>query len=240
MKDLKDSNLSFGAELVYATGSPGNVKICSFGHSSMSKLTATNALIDFNTNGIVMGAVPTIGTTNKYVHTDYVTAGTNTATSTYTALGTVGAEIKYVYVLNADGSLGTKLTQNATATTGKFAYAFATKALTFFAGEVPAGAKLVMFYNCLLGASTRSINKKTDVFPKQVKIVADTLFKDPCSGVEYGGQIIMWNAQTSPNLEFALSADGEPAVQAIEFEALRNCVSNDLVTMMIFDQTETT
>lgn len=240
LKDLKDSNLSMGGELVYATGGVGNPKIVSFGHSAMAKLTATNALIDFNTNGIVMGAVPTIGTSTKYVHTDFMTAGTNTATTQYTALGTVGAEIKYVYTLNADGSLGTKYTQNATATTGKFAYAFATKTITFFTGEVPVGTKLVAFYNCTLGLTTRTIAKKTDVFPKQVKLVADTLFKDTCTGVEYGGQVIIWNAMPSQTLEFALSADGEPAVQAVEFEALKNCLSNDLVTMMVFDQTETT
>lgn len=242
LKDLKDSNLAFGGDIVYAQGSPGNPKIVGFGVNASSTLSATNALLDFGTAGIILGATPIIGTNTKYVHTDILSpagATPTTVTTTYTALGTVGAEIKYVYIQNTDGTLGTKLTQNGTVSAGKFTYTAGTKTLTFNAGDIPTGSKIVMFYNAQTSATTRQISKKTDVFPKQVKIVADTLFKDTCTGVEYGGQVIMWNAMPSQSLEFALSADGEPAVMAVEFEALKNCTSTDLVTMLVYDTGET-
>lgn len=242
LKDLKDSNLSFGGELVYATGGVGNPKIAGFSHSNTAMLTATNALINFGASSLVLGATPIIGSTTKYVYTDVISpagATPTTANTTYTAIGTAGSEIKFVYIQNSDGTLGTKLTQNGTVSAGKFTYTAGTKTLTFNSGDIPTGSKIVCFYNATLGSSSRTITKTTDLIPKQVKIVADTLVKDTCTGVEYGAQVTIWNAQTSPNMEMALSADGEPAVQGIEFEGLKNCLTNDLATMVVFDSSET-
>ena len=53
---------------------------------------------------------------------DYIVVTSNSATTTYKAVGTEGNEIGTVYVHNDDGSLGKSFTQNATAdATGNFA-----------------------------------------------------------------------------------------------------------------------
>ena len=45
----------------------------------------------------------------------------------FTAKGNVGEEIGWLYIINDDGSYGSKFEQAATAAPGKFAYASATK-----------------------------------------------------------------------------------------------------------------
>lgn len=239
LTNLKDSTLTMTGEIVYVTGGDGNVKIAGFGHSKAAMLTTTNALVDFGVAGAILGSDYVSGSNKNYVYTDVITVTGTSANTEFTALGSVGAEIGYIYIQNPDGTLGTKLEQAATASAGKFAYAFATKALTFFAGDVPTGSKVVAFYNATTGTSTRTLKDKTNVFSKEVKLVADGIMKDPCTGAEYGAQVIFHKAQTSNNMEFALSADGDPVVQAAEFEALRNCVSDDLVEIIVYDPEET-
>ena len=63
--------------------------------------------------------------------TDYLTVNSNAATTSYKAVGTTGAEIEALYIKNTDGTLGAELTQDSAAASGKFAYAPATKALSF-------------------------------------------------------------------------------------------------------------
>lgn len=238
-KDLKDSNLSVNSELVYAQGGVGNPKIVGFGHSKTAMLTANNALVDFGTAGIILGSTPVVGTNTNLTITDVLTVTTNAATTTYTALGTAGTEIKFAYLKNADGTLGTKFTQAATPSTGKFSYTVGTKALAFFAGDVTSGAEVVVFYKATAGATTRTIADKINVFAKQVKVVADTLVTNTCDGTEYGAQLVIHKAQTSNNMELALSADGAPTVQNVEFDALKSCTSNNLFDLIVFDSTET-
>lgn len=165
-----------------------------------------------------------------------MTIGTNAATTTYTALGTAGSEIKQLYVRNTDGSLGTKYVQmTGTPTTGKFVYNPGTKALTFFAGDLAAGSKIVAFYNATAGATTQTITSTTDRFAKNVKMVATGLARDICTGVDYKCQLIFYKAKISNGFEFALSADGDPSVQSLEFEALKACGSTDLWDLIVFE-----
>lgn len=239
LTNLKDSNLSMTGELVYATGGDGNPKLVGFGHSKAAMLTTNNALVDFGVAGAILGSDYIVGVNTNYVYTDVVTVTTNAGVTEFTALGSVGAEIGFAYVQNADGTLGKKLEQAGTASAGKFAYAVGTKALTFFAGDVPTGSKVIVFYNATTSATTRTLLDKSNVFSKEVKVVADGIMKDPCTGTEYGAQVIFHKAQTSNNMELALSADGDPVVMNAEFEALLACNSNDLVEIIVYDPEET-
>lgn len=234
-EDLKDSSFNQEGTVVYTQGGAGNAKIIGFDHSKMAKFSLNNATFDFNAFGAIVGSTPVTGTNTDYVYTDTLTVNSNATTTTYTALGTAGSEIKYAYIKNTDGSLGTKYTQDSLAGAGKFTYNPGTKAVTFNTGDITNGTEIIVFYNATAGATTRTVSSYTDLFAKNVKLVADGLARDICTGEDYGCQIIFYKAKVSNNIEFALSSAGDPAVQPIEVEALKSCGSTKLWDMIVFE-----
>jgi hypothetical protein len=122
-----------------------------------------------------------------------------------------------------------------TPTAGKFTYNSGTKALSFFAGDVTSGGQVVAFYKATAGAATQTVSSMSDVFAKNVKLVATGLVRDICTGVDYKAQIIFYKAKVSNGFEFALTADGDPAVQSIDFEALKDCGSTKLWDLIVWE-----
>lgn len=167
LSDLKNSTFTQEATLVYAQGGAGNPKIIGFDHSKMAKFAIQNALFDSAVIGTINGATPVTGTNTNLVWTDTLTVTSNTTTSTYTALGTAGSEVKYAYLLNTDGSLGTQFTQDAAPAAGKFSYNAGTKAITFNTGEVTDGSQIVVFYTATAGSDTVTVSSYTDLFAKK-------------------------------------------------------------------------
>ncbi len=238
LDNLKNTTLTQEGETVYASGGAGNPYIVGFDHSKRARLSCESGTFDNLAWGAQIGATPTVGTNTDIVITDIMTVGATPTTvlTTYTALGTVGSEILFVYKRNTDGSLGTKFTQvTSTPTTGKFSYVAGTKTLTFFAGDLTAGEQIVAFYRATAGATTLTTTSLTDQFAKSVKVVATGLVRDVCTKVDYKAQIIFYSAKISNGFEFTLSADGDPAVQSIEFEALQDCGSTKLWDFIVWE-----
>lgn len=234
LSDLKNSTFTQEATVVYSQGGPGNAKIIGFDHSKMAKFAISSAIFDSAVIGSINGATPVTGTNTNLVWTDTLTVTSNAATTTYTALGTAGSEIKYVYALNTDGSLGTQYTQAATATAGKFTYTPGTKGLAFYAGDIADTTQIVCFYTATAGSDSVTVSSYTDLFSKNVKLVANSLVRDICSGVDYKAQIIFGKCKLSNNMEFAVGADQDPAVQDFEAEALKSCSDTKLWDMIIY------
>jgi len=122
-----------------------------------------------------------------------------------------------------------------TPTTGKFVYTVGTKTMAFFAGEVLATDQIVAFYRATAGATSLTTSSFTDQFAKSVKLVATGLVRDVCTKVDYKAQIIFYSAKMSNAFELALSADGDPAVQSVEFEALKQCGSTKLWDFIVWE-----
>lgn len=239
LSDLKNSTFTQEATVVYAQGGAGNPKIIGFDHSKMAKFAISNAIFDSAVIGSINGATPVAGTNTNLVWTDTLTVTTSatpTATATYTPGGVAGSTVKYAYVLNTDGSLGTQYTEmTGTATTGKFSVSSKTITFAFAdAALLPTGTQIVVFYTTTAGADSVTISSYTDVFAKNVKLVANSLVRDTCTGVDYKAQIIFNKCKLSNNMEFAVGADQDPAVQSFEAEALKSCGSSKLWDMIIY------
>lgn len=239
MDNLKTTNFTQEGEVVYADGGAGNPHIVGFDHSKRARFTCESATFDNLAWGTQVGATPLTGTNTNIVVTDVLTpvAGTPTnVITTYTALGTAGSEILFAYKRNSDGSLGTKFTQmTGTPTAGKFVYTVGTKTMAFYTGEVTATDQIVVFYRATAGATTLTTSSFSDKFAKTVKLVATGLVRDVCTKVDYKAQIIFYNAKMSNNFEFALAADGDPAIQSIEFEALQACGNTKLWDFIVWE-----
>jgi len=241
LEDMKESKFTNGQETVYAKGGGSNVNLIGFDHSKAASIGGSNALITDGILAVQLGAdVETTTDETGIIYTDIITTTVaDEATTHLKATGTAGSEIKYVYLRNDDGSLGTKFTQAATATSGKFAYAPLTKKISFSTDAVPVGSTIVAFYKPT-ASTAKKVVAKTDVFSKSVKVVADCLLRDACTKKDYQGQIVFETGKVKGAFEWNVTAGGEPSVQAFEIEALKPCNDNELWKMFVYDESDLT
>lgn len=241
-EDLKNSTLSNNGTDVYAQGGVGNPKIIGFSHSKESQLSIESAVITEGAIGMQTGSGVVALTDTQDIPFDEVlvaSAKADEVNTTYTANGTAGSEIGFAYLLNEDGTVAKKFTQAGAVAEGKFTYASATKTLAFNAGEVPQGSKVLVIYHPAI-SSAKKISNSTEVFAKNVRLHCKTLFRDTCSGKDYVGMLVIYKAKAGEEWSIDLSADGDPAVHAISFEALKSCESPVLWDIFIYDTDDIT
>lgn len=233
---LKNSSWTNNGQIVYAQGGVGNPKIIGFGHSKESAIEATSAVISDGSWGMQTGSgVIELTNTNLIQYSETLVCTANKVTTTYTATGATGTEIKWAYVVNNYGGVIKKLEQASTAeSTGKFTYSSENKEISFFTDDVQDGERVLVFYYPNV-TSARQIENRTDVFAKQVKAVANTVFLDTCTGLAYQGQLVYYKAKVAEESTFDLAADGDPAVQNLRLEALQSCESTKLWDIFIFN-----
>ena len=238
LTDTKTSGLENTVEMVYPTGARGNVYIGSgFAHSR--RATANVSVATWNTEVMAAQNGTVIDTDVESVtYYDVIQAGDgDTLTTKYKAVGLAGSEIGFLYKLNDDGTPETTLTQDATATTGKFSYDSATKTITFATGEAPAAGD---YYACVYEfkpAGASQITISGDSIPDVAIATFYGLARDICNGELYPAQI-KGRVQINGNWSFDVSADGDPAVQDLSMEFVKGCLQNDLYTFTIYTDEE--
>lgn len=243
-EDLKNSTLNNNGTVVYAQGGVGNPKIIGFSHSKESTLEVESAVITGGALGIQTGSGLIDLTSATDIPFDEVLTVTGEAAipeavTTYTATGTAGSEIGFVYVLNTDGTTKKTIKQGGSAASGEFAYASASKKITFAEGDVVAGDKVLVVYYPT-ASTAYQISNSTEVFAQNVRLHCKTLFRDTCTGKDYVGVLVMYKAKAGEEWSLELSADGDPAVHAISFEALKSCESPVLWDIFIYDTDDLT
>lgn len=125
----------------------------------------------------------------------------------YVPVGTVGAEVKYVKVINANNTFGTTYEVSATAGEGKFTIDAKTKTLT-----LPDTVTGKVFVNYDKETSTAvQVVKRTDGIPEVKTLLIHAIFHDPCnSNLIYAGIIRCPRAQIDPSsVEISLKSDGK-------------------------------
>lgn len=236
LDDLKNCNVENNQETVYSMGGVGNVYLTAHSHSKRCTGTATAATYKNDIVALITGTP--VGTGSKVVpiNGEIRTVTSNSATTVYTAVGTAGSEIKGLFLYNDDGTFGTEFEQAATSATGKFTYTSGTKTLTFFAGDIPTGSKIIIFYEANSDASTQTVTNDSMVFSKIVRIEMDTLVQDVCSGLEYGAKLIVYKAKLTGSWALDVAADGDPATLDVSFEALKaGCTNSKLWDLIVYD-----
>lgn len=231
--DLKQTNFSQEGTTIFAQGGAGNPKIIGFDHSKGAKLSCQSATYDILILGTQVGSTPITGVNTNIVYTDIITVTSNVATATYTPLGTAGSEVQFAYVKNSDGSLGTKFTQDSVTSANKFTVSG--KTLTFNSGDITDATEIVIFYRVTGGSTTKALESHVDEFAKNVKMVAEGLARDICTGTDHACQIIFYKSKMSNSFDFSLSSDGNPAVQSFELDALKQCGSKKLWDFIIYE-----
>lgn len=145
---------------------------------------------------------------------EVITIGSDhTAVLKYTPVGTAGAEVKYVKVINDNNTFGETYEVSATAGEGKFTINAATKTIT-----LPEGVTGKVFVNYEKETSTAAqITKVADSTPMVKTLLIHAIFHDICNtNVVYAGIIRCPRAQIDPSsTEISLSPDGKHAASYI-------------------------
>lgn len=233
--NLKTATVENAEETVYSMGGVGNVYINGDSHSKRTTISTEAATFDINQVGLITGTnVATGATSVNFV--ENLTIASNAATTTHTATGTAGAEIIALQELDSSGNVVQEYTQvAATPATGTFTYTAGTKALAFFAGDMANGVIIRVVYNVATDANAMTITNATNKFAGQAKFVFESIVKDAC-GTIYGAQLVVYKAKINGTWSFDLAADGEPAVLAMNLEALKPCGQNKLWDLVIYDE----
>ncbi|SHO53687.1 hypothetical protein [Anaerocolumna xylanovorans] len=131
----------------------------------------------------------------------------------YAPVGTPGAEVKYVKVINSDNTFGETYEISATAGEGKFTLDVATKTLT-----LPSGVTGRVFVNYTKETTTAvKITKTTDGVPEVRSLLIHAIFHDPCNkNIVYSGAIWCPRAQIDPtNISINLTSEGKHAASYV-------------------------
>lgn len=213
LDELQNASIAQSQDATEITGKAGR---------KLATLKRNKAVTISGANGLVSGGLlemQTGGTiankATKVMWTDYITVNTTSGTKTaYTAVGTSGAEIVGLYVRNSDGTLGTKLEQDATVAAGKFTYTPGTKALTFHT-DITTGTEIVAFYERNITADV--LSNESDKYSSKCSLYIDALAEDKCANV-YRVQFYIPKADFSG--EFTFEMGDNQTVHNFEAEAL--------------------
>lgn len=211
MDEVQDGSIQNSQEKTDLTGRNGR-KIASLKKNKAVTVSATNGVLVGGALAAQTGTEVEQGTFKVRI-TDVLTVTSNKATTTKTAVGTVGAEIGTIYIKNANGSLGTKIEQDASASSGKFAYNPSDNSIT--TDGLADGTEIVAFYDVEVEAA--KISNDSEKYSKVLKLYIDVVLQDTCD-VEYFGQIVIERADVSG--EFELSLGGDNFAHAFEAESL--------------------
>lgn len=189
-----------------------------FYRAKQCEITAENALLDFGLLAAQGGgdqALQSSSATVKYnvpIFDEITLASATTATLTHTPVLPTGETyaVPYIYVLNGDGTLGTKLECAAQAAAGKFAQTGTT--ITFYNGDVAVGQTVMAFYeyeaNGTSGTQAVRMQNTAKDFPKAGKFVMEVLGVDVCSPTDLiYFYVVLPNASLSPDVDVDFATD---------------------------------
>lgn len=198
LDELQNATLSQSQESQEIVGKQGR---------KLNSLKRNKAVTVSAANGLVSGGLLELQTgcdfkneATEVMWVDYLTVEDGEAETTFKAVGTTGAEIVELFVRNADGTEGAKLTQDATASTGKFAYAPATKTLSL-PSALTDGTEIVVYYKRKIVADV--LENSSDVYSGKAMLYIDAIGEDVCANV-YRVQIFIPKADVSGEWSFEM------------------------------------
>lgn len=211
MDEVQNGSIKNTQEKSDITGRNGR-KIASLKKNKAVTVSATNGVLVGGALAAQTGTEVEQGTFKVRI-TDVMTVNSNKCSTSKTAVGMAGDEIGALYIKNANGSLGTKLEQDATAASDKFTYDPDTKEITV--SGIADGTEVVAFYD--VEVDSARISNDSEKYSKVLKLYIDVVLQDSCD-TEYAGQVIIQRADVSG--EFELSLGGDNFAHSFEAESL--------------------
>lgn len=210
LNQIQSPSLSMESESVDAVDALGT-PIMSFDRSKTCTLSAENAIFDLSLLGEQTGAKAVEGTRIVPVFESHDVEGTTIELKNEPA-----EPVKYIYVLNNDGSLGTEYSLE------KDEFAINGKEITLPEG-VAAGSRIFVSYE-YEGNATYVVNSANN-FPKAGKFVMEVLGRDVCDATtEVYAMLVLPNAKLSASTEVSFETE---MTQGFELTAQQDYCSKD-------------
>ena len=207
---IQDASLNMTSETAQVTDAIGNV-IQEFDRSKACEFSASNALWDLGLSAAQWGTTKDIASSTNLItapcyEQKEIAAGKIVLSNV--PVGTAGAEIKWIYALNQDSTLGTKyeLGQAVSATT--FTLDAANKTI-----NTPTGLTgyVAVFYEFSSQDTVKIYNNAVD-FPKAGIFHLEVIGKDTCNPTDvYVATFVFPNAKLKYDGDLGLQSDsGHP------------------------------
>ncbi len=181
LDELQNATIANSQENTALTGKGGRT-IGQLKRNKSVTVSGTNGMVSMGLVEVEVGSAGEHKTSTPVKFPDYLTVTGNKATTTYKAVGTIGNEIQEVIVKNSDGTINKRLSQNAAAAAGKFAYDPATKELTFHEDDAIAdGTSIVVFYTRNVEGDV--ISNISDNYSDKVEMYVDAFAEDKCHNI---------------------------------------------------------
>lgn len=211
---IEEPSLKTAAEGTQVTDAMG-AEITTFYNAQTGTFSFTNSLLSLDLAASQLGSKKEVADASHKITVPVSEiipiAADGTATLKYKPVGTAGAEVKYVKVMNDNNTFGDKYEVSAAAGDGKFTLDADSKTIT-----LPAGTEGRVFvqYERESDAAVK-ITKKTDGVPEVKTLLIHAIFHDPCNtNLVYAGIINVPRAQINPeSVEINLTPDGKHAAE---------------------------
>lgn len=213
LDELQDATVAQAEDTVDITGKGGR-KLSTIKKNKSVTISGTNGLLSSGLMELQTGGKFENSDAAEVLWTDYLTVQANKASTTYKAVGTLGAEIINVYTKNTDGTLGAKLTQAASTSATEFKYDPETKELEFDT-SIANGTEVVVHYKRKMSASV--LTNLSDSYSGKCAMYLDALGEDKCGNVY---RVQFYFPKVDFNGEFSIELGGDQVVHAFEASAL--------------------
>lgn len=227
LDELQNASIEQSEDRTEITGKQGR---------RLNTLKMNKAVTISGTNGLISGGLLEVQTGSTFENkvtdvfwTDYLVVDDGTATTTYKAVGTTGAEITALYLKNSDGTIGEPLEQASAAAAGKFAYAPATKTLSFHT-DIADKTEVVVMYHRNITADV--LADDSGKLSGKAVLYIDATGEDTCGNV-YRVQIYVPRADLYGDL--TLEMGDNQAVHSFQADAMSSgCLGGSFFTYTVF------
>lgn len=185
-----------------ALGTP----IATFYRAKNAELSCENAIFDMNLMATQSGTTKKVASdSDKIVTPAFETIDIDGTSATYILKHVPVEDIKNIYALNGDGTLGTVFTKSTSASASSFAMTGST--LTPPTG-LKKGDQLFVIYEYEASQAVAVVNSATN-FPTACKLVLEVLGCDVCDQTKLVfAYIIFDNFKISPDFDWNIQTDG--------------------------------
>lgn len=208
LTNVKDPSLNFTSDGTQVTDAQG-AEIVTFYNAAQGQLSYTNAIHSFDLLAEQFSSEKNIASSTNKITTpvsEVLEIVGNKVTLKYVPVGTSGAEIKYVQLINDENEFGETLEVSASIAAGKFTIDAASKTLTFNSGT--AGRVIVDYETEMTEAI--SLAKTTDSMPPVRTLHVHCYFRNKCdTNIKYIGVLRFPRAQVDvSSVDVSLTPDG--------------------------------
>lgn len=212
LTNVKEPTLNFTSEGTQVTDAQG-AEIVTFYNAAQGTLSYTNAIHSFDLLAEQFSSAKNVASEDKKIIapvSEILEITGDKVTLKYVPVGTVGAEIKSVQLVNDENEFGEALEVSATIAEGKFTIDAESKTLTFNSGTT---GRVIVDYEAEMSEAI-SLTKTTDSMPPVRTLHVYCYFRNKCdNNIKYIGVIQFPRAQIDiSSVDVGLTPDGGHAV----------------------------